>query len=75
MRAPVELCWPQRRNNMPRDLLISLLPVYADFTSSFREVIDFVPNERKLKQLARDRYKMYCNVGLQLTMIIPTSMK
>ncbi|WP_074012731.1 DNA polymerase III subunit chi [Candidatus Sodalis sp. SoCistrobi] len=69
--APVELCWPQRRGNAPRDLLISLLPACADFASAFHEVIDFVPDEDALKQLARDRYKAYRSVGFQLTTATP----
>ncbi len=64
--APVELAWPQRRGNAPRDLLISLLPQFADFATAFHEVIDFVPDEASLKQLARDRYKAYRSVGFHL---------
>ncbi|WP_413736041.1 DNA polymerase III subunit chi [Sodalis sp. RH21] len=69
--APVEICWPTRRGNAPRDLLISLLPQCADFASAFHEVIDFVPDEDDLKQLARDRYKAYRSVGFQLTTATP----
>lgn len=69
--APVELCWPKRRGNAPRDLMISLLPECADFASAFHEVIDFVPDEDGLKQLARDRYKGYRSVGFQLTTATP----
>lgn len=69
--APVEICWPQRRGNAPRDLLISLLPACADFASAFHEVIDFVPDEDALKQLARDRYKAYRSIGFQLTTATP----
>ncbi|MEQ9873498.1 DNA polymerase III subunit chi [Pectobacterium brasiliense] len=69
--APVELAWPQRRGNAPRDLLISLLPQFADFATAFHEVIDFVPYEDSLKQLARDRYKTYRSVGFQLTTATP----
>lgn len=69
--SPVEICWPQRRGNVPRDLLISLLPTSADFSATFHEVIDFVPAEDALKQLARNRYKVYRSVGFRLTTIIP----
>ncbi|PWC13201.1 DNA polymerase III subunit chi [Brenneria roseae subsp. americana] len=69
--APVELAWPERRGNAPRDLLISLLPHFADFATAFHEVIDFVPYEESLKQLARDRYKAYRSVGFQLTTAKP----
>ncbi|EXU75495.1 MULTISPECIES: DNA polymerase III subunit chi [Erwinia] len=70
--APVELAWPQRRGNAPRDLLISLLPQFADFATAFHEVIDFVPYEESLKQLARDRYKAYRSVGFHLNTATPT---
>ncbi|AFP85109.1 DNA polymerase III subunit chi [secondary endosymbiont of Ctenarytaina eucalypti] len=65
--APVEICWPQCRGNVPRELLISLLPTCADFAFSFQEVIDFVPNQDALKELARDRYKAYRRSGFLLT--------
>ncbi|WP_338558566.1 DNA polymerase III subunit chi [Erwinia sp. E_sp_B04_7] len=69
--APVELAWPQRRGNSPRDLLISLLPQFADFATAFHEVVDFVPYEEELKQLARDRYKAYRSVGFHLNTATP----
>lgn len=69
--APVEISWPQRRGNAPRDVLIGLLPQMADFASAFHEVIDFVPHQDELKQLARDRYKAYRSVGFQLTTATP----
>ena len=65
--APVELAWPQRRGSAPRDLLISLLPQFADFATVFHEVIDFVPYEESQKQLARERYKAYRVAGFHLT--------
>lgn len=64
--APVEVCWPQRRGNESRDLLISLLPTCANFVAAFQEVIDFVPDEDSLKQLARYRYQAYRSIGFQL---------
>lgn len=55
----------------PRDLLIALLPQFADFATAFHEVVDFVPYEDTLKQLARDRYKAYRSVGFHLTTATP----
>ncbi|PHM71895.1 DNA polymerase III subunit chi [Xenorhabdus kozodoii] len=69
--APVELCWPQKRGNAPRDVLVTLLPHFADFATAFHEVIDFVPIDENLKQLARERYKSYRSVGFHLTMATP----
>lgn len=65
--APVELSWPGKRGSSSRDLLISLLPQFADFATAFYEVIDFVPYEASLKQLARERYKTYRVAGFHLT--------
>lgn len=69
--APVELAWPHKRGSAPRELLINLQPQFADFATAFHEVIDFVPYEESLKQLARDRYKAYRSVGFQLTTATP----
>lgn len=65
--APVELAWPARRSRVPRDVLISLLPNFADFATAFLEVIDFVPEEASQKQLARERYKAYRLANFHLT--------
>ena len=50
----------------PRDILISLRLNFADFATAFTEVIDFVPYEDNLKQLARERYKAYRMAGFNL---------
>ncbi|MFS9605916.1 DNA polymerase III subunit chi, partial [Klebsiella pneumoniae] len=64
--APVESGWPQQRNSSPRDLLISLRLNFADFATAFTEVIDFVPYDDTLKQLARERYQAYRLAGVNL---------
>lgn len=69
--APVELSWPGKRGNSPRELMICLQTEFADFATAFHEVIDFVPYEDALKQLARERYKIYRSVGFQLTTATP----
>ncbi|GKX62816.1 DNA polymerase III subunit chi [Pragia fontium] len=69
--APVELCWPGKRSNAPRDLLINLQVQFPDFATAFYEVIDFVPHEDTLKQLARERYKIYRSVGFNLSTATP----
>lgn len=69
--APVELCWPGKRGNTTRDLLITLQPQFADFATAFHQVEDFVPYEDTLKQLARDRYKAYRSVGFHLITAMP----
>lgn len=69
--AAVELAWPHKRGNTPREVMINLQPQFADFATAFHEVIDFVPYEESLKQLARDRYKAYRSVGFRLTTATP----
>ncbi|MBT0725907.1 DNA polymerase III subunit chi [Rosenbergiella australiborealis] len=71
--APVELAWPQKRGSSAREVLISLLPYFADFATGFYEVVDFVPEENTLKQLARDRYKAYRSAGFQLNTVTAAS--
>ncbi|MCQ5003195.1 DNA polymerase III subunit chi, partial [Escherichia coli] len=38
----------------------------ADFATAFTEVVDFVPYEDSLQQLARERYKAYPLAGFNL---------
>lgn len=56
----------KKRNSSPRDILISLRTSFADFATAFTEVVDFVPYEETLKQLARERYKAYRVAGFNL---------
>ena len=65
--TPIELCWPGKRSNIARALLINLQSQFADFATAFHEVIDFVPYDETEKQLARERYKTYRNIGFNLT--------
>lgn len=69
--SPVELAWPDKRGSSARDLLISLLPQFADFATAYHQVIDFVPDDAALKQLARERYKAYRAAGFQLNTTTP----
>lgn len=64
--SPIEICWPERRGNTPRQYLINLQSHYADFATIFNDVIDFVPPTDELKNLARERYKCYKNAGFNL---------
>ncbi|WP_409421050.1 DNA polymerase III subunit chi [Pseudaeromonas sp. ZJS20] len=59
---------PPRR---PRNLLINLQPEAPAFAGRFPQVIDFVPAEESLKQLARERYKQYRAAGFTLEMVQP----
>lgn len=56
----------RKTRQQPRDILISLRTSFADFATAFTEVVDFVPYEDSLKQLARERYKAYRVAGFNL---------
>lgn len=64
--APIELCWPQRRSNTPREILIHLATPFVDFAPVFKSIIDFVPAIEHEKIAARERYKQYREIGYQL---------
>lgn len=68
--APVEINWIGSCFSKPRDVLISLLTYYADFSSDFNEIIEFIPYEEELKQLARNRYKVYRSIGFRLSTVM-----
>ncbi|XKM14558.1 DNA polymerase III subunit chi [Orbaceae bacterium ac157xtp] len=70
--SPVEIVWGEKRGNGNRQLLINLQNHFADFASVYNDIIDFVPADNKLKELARERYKSYKSVGFQIK-TIPTS--
>ncbi|NVP00869.1 DNA polymerase III subunit chi, partial [Photobacterium damselae subsp. damselae] len=65
--APVEIGWGQLRHSGRRNVLINLAKNAPNFAVTFVQVVDFVPCDEKLKQLARERYKIYRLAGIQLT--------
>lgn len=67
--APIEIHWPAQPLRFGRTLLITLLPHWVAFSSRFTQVIDFVPPDHELKQLARQRYQAYRKAGFQLTTV------
>lgn len=52
-----------------RQIVINLAKVNTTFANQFTEVIDFVPLDKKSKQIARERYKLYRQMGYQLQTI------
>ena len=69
-QAPVEIGTGLPRRN--RQLLINLSQQAPAFAGRFAEVVDFVPTDDSLKQLARERYKQYRAVGFTLqTQAVP----
>jgi len=59
--APVEISWQAPTGRRP--VLINLTDTVPDFASQFSQVIDFVPSDEILKQLARERFKAYRQLG------------
>lgn len=64
----IEICWPKNIYfyKSSENLLINLIDKFSDYINSFKEIIDFVPQEQNLKQLARNRYKEYRQAGFYL---------
>ncbi|WP_394340995.1 DNA polymerase III subunit chi [Photobacterium leiognathi] len=65
--SPVEIGWATLRHTGHRATLINLAETAPNFAVTFAQVVDFVPCDEKLKQLARERYKAYRLAGIQIT--------
>ena len=52
-----------------RQVVINMAKVNTTFANRFTEVVDFVPLDKKAKQIARERYKLYRQMGYQLQTI------
>ena len=59
--APVEISWQAPINRRP--ILINLTSNVPEFSNQFSTIIDFVPTDETLKQLARERFRHYRNLG------------
>ncbi len=62
--SPVEISWQAPKNR--RAVLINLSTITPDFAGQFTQVIDFVPCDEALKQLARERFRCYRQQGSQV---------
>jgi DNA polymerase III subunit chi len=69
--SPIEISWPARRSSGTRQLLINLQEQFPEFAGVYRDIIDFVPVNERLKLLARIRYMSYKDAGFNLK-TIPT---
>lgn len=67
--SPVEIAWIGKRGNGNRQLLINLQESFPEFSPTYSDIIDFVPADDRLKNLARDRYQTYKNMGFNLKTI------
>lgn len=62
--TPVEIIWEQPKRK--RSVLINLKNQPMSFYNLYNTIIDFVPSEESLKQLARERYKSYREIGFNI---------
>jgi len=62
--APVEISYQPPRGRRP--VLINLTETMPTFANQFQFVVDFVPSDEALKQLARERFKMCRQWGFQV---------
>ena len=59
--APVEIGHSPSRSRRP--VLINLASQVPNFAGNYQTIIDFVPSDEALKQLARDRFRHYKQLG------------
>jgi DNA polymerase-3 subunit chi len=59
--AAVEIGWQAPTGRRP--VLINLTDTVPNFAHQFAKIIDFVPTDDTLKQLARERFKAYRQLG------------
>ena len=62
--AAVEISHQAPRGRRP--VLINLSSTVPDFASQFQLIVDFVPSDETLKQLARERFKICRQRGFQV---------
>ena len=62
--AAVEISHQAPRGRRP--VLINLTNTVPDFASQFQLIVDFVPDDEALKQLARERFKACRQLGFQV---------
>jgi DNA polymerase III subunit chi len=64
--APVEIGFDRLGPNKTRHLLINLADQVPAFAVNFGHIIDFVANDDSHKAVARERYKQYRALGVEL---------
>lgn len=60
--APVEISWSAPRTQ--RQVLINLTSTVPDFVHRFSQIIEFVPAAESDKDIARQKYKHYRQLGV-----------
>ncbi|XQW85594.1 DNA polymerase III subunit chi [Thalassotalea piscium] len=62
--AAVEISWQVPASRRP--VLINLTSTVPNFAHQFSQIVDFVPSDDALKQLARERFKGYRQLGYNI---------
>jgi len=62
--AAVEIGWQAPKNRRP--VLINLTSEVPNFANRYAMIVDFVPADEELKQLARTRYRAYRQMGFNV---------
>ena len=65
--APVEIGFDRLGANKSRQLLINIADQAPPFAVNFGQIIDFVANDDQHKAVARERYRQYRDLGIELT--------
>ncbi|WP_394199829.1 DNA polymerase III subunit chi [Shewanella waksmanii] len=65
--APVEIGFDKLGPNKNRHVLVNLADQAPQFAVNFGHIIDFVANDDAKKAIARDRYRQYRDLGIQLS--------
>lgn len=65
--SPVEIGFDRLGANKSRQLLINLADQVPAFAVNFAQIIDFVANDERHKAVARERYRQYRDLGVELT--------
>lgn len=64
--SPVEIGFDPIGSNKKRQVLINLADQCPPFAVNFDHIIDFVADDDGMKAIARDRYKQYRTMGIEL---------
>lgn len=65
--SPIEIGFDRLGANKSRQLLINLADQVPPFAVNFGQIIDFVANDQQHKAVARERYRQYRDLGVELT--------
>lgn len=66
--TPVLIGWDQAANELckQRNVVVNLRSEVPELTRQIQEIIDFVPADEAGKELARERYRHYRQLGMQM---------